>query len=61
MNYKTEQIRQCFKDFDTQNLWSDDFNVFKKNFLKWSLKNHPDKNPNTNDIYQVISGCKTIF
>ena len=34
MNYKQNQIKQCYKDFNTENLWSDDYQIFRKNFLK---------------------------
>ena len=59
-----EGIKKCYADLQQQGIWDDDESQFKKNFLKWSLKNHPDKNPgveNVTQLYQVISGCRSDF
>ena len=51
------QKEACMKLFTKYNLWSDDLATFKKNFRQWSLRNHPDKNPQMADVYGEISGC----
>ena len=49
----------CGDLFKKNNLWSNDQRVFNKNYVKWSLKNHPDKNPNNIELFKEITGCKT--
>jgi hypothetical protein len=59
-----EHIKKCYADLQKEGVWDDDESQFKKNFLKWSLKNHPDKNPGTENIvqlYQAITGCRNDF
>jgi type IV secretory pathway VirB10-like protein len=53
-----KEIRECYKYFKDNNIWSDDENEFIRNFRKWALKNHPDKNPNTEEIFKVINNCR---
>jgi hypothetical protein len=59
-----EHIKKCYADLQKQGVWDDDESQFRKNFLKWSLKNHPDKNPGNENIvqlYQAITGCRNDF
>ena len=59
-----EYLTKCYDDLQKEGIWSDDEATFNKNFLKWSLRNHPDKNLGKEDItklYQTISGCRNDF
>ena len=59
-----EHIKKCYADLQHQGVWDDNESQFRKNFLKWSLKNHPDKNlgdDNIVQLYQVITGCRNDF
>ena len=59
-----EHIKKCYADLQKEGVWDDDESQFRKNFLKWSLKNHPDKNPGNENIvqlYQAITGCRNDF
>jgi hypothetical protein len=56
-SFNMMQKEACINLFKKYNLWSDDLATFKKNFRKWSLKNHPDKNPEMADVYGEIAAC----
>jgi hypothetical protein len=59
-----DYLTKCYADLQKEGIWNDDVDIFKKNFLRWSLKNHPDKNLGNEDItklYQIISGCRNDF
>jgi len=59
-----DYLTKCYADLQKEGIWNDDIEVFKKNFLRWSLKNHPDKNLGNDEItklYQVIAGCRNDF
>jgi len=51
------QKEACVKLFQKYGLWSNKLDEFKKNFRQWSLRNHPDKNPEMADIYGQVSSC----
>jgi hypothetical protein len=51
------QKEACVKLFQKYGLWSNKLDQFKKNFRQWSLRNHPDKNPEMADIYGQVSSC----
>ena len=51
------QKEACVKLFQKYGLWSNKLDEFKKNFRQWSLRNHPDKNPEMADIYSQVSSC----
>ena len=52
------KVKQCYDYFVKHGIWSDDENVFRSNFRKWALKNHPDKAPGNEEIFKLISECK---
>jgi hypothetical protein len=63
-------IAGCLIKIKKYDLWNDDEKVFNKNFLKWSLKNHPDKlSPNLSPeekksksrLYQEMLDCRNMI
>lgn len=51
------QKEACVKLFQRYGLWNNSLDKFKKNFRQWSLRNHPDKNPDMADTYAEVSSC----
>ena len=49
-----EDCEKCFDELESKNINS------KKDFRKWSLKNHPDKGGDV-EIFQIISSCNDDF
>jgi hypothetical protein len=43
-------------------LWDDNEDIFRKNVKKWALKNHPDKNPNSDvEIVKNVFQCRDKY
>jgi hypothetical protein len=36
-------IKKCYGLLQKYNIWNDDYNILRKNFKLFALKNHPDK------------------
>jgi hypothetical protein len=53
-------IKKCYGLLQKYNIWSDDYNVLRKNFKLFALKNHPDKG-GVEEVFQSVSSCKDIL
>jgi hypothetical protein len=49
-----KECDNCVKAFEDENIYD------RKSFLKWSVKNHPDKGGNR-EKFQLISNCNELF
>jgi len=55
--FSENQKQACVKLFQKYGLWNNSLDIFRKNFRQWSLRNHPDKNPDMADTYGEVSSC----
>ena len=53
-------IKKCYGVLQKYNIWSDDYNVLRKNFKLFALKNHPDKG-GAKEVFQSVASCKDIL
>lgn len=53
-------IKKCYGLLKQYNIWNDDYNVLRKNFKLFVLKNHPDKG-GVKEVFQSVSSCKDIL
>jgi hypothetical protein len=53
-------IKKCYGLLQKYNIWSDDYNILRKNFKLFALKNHPDKS-GVKEVFQSVSSCKDIL
>jgi hypothetical protein len=53
-------IKKCYGLLQKYNIWNDDYNILRKNFKLFALKNHPDKG-GINEVFQSVSSCKDIL
>jgi hypothetical protein len=54
------EIKKCFSLLKQHNVWDDDYNMLRKNFKTFALKNHPDKG-GVKELFQSVSSCKDIL
>jgi hypothetical protein len=55
-----QEIKKCYDLLKKNNVWNDDYDILRKNFKIFALKNHPDKG-GIKEIFQAVSSCKDIL
>lgn len=55
-----QDIKKCYDLLKKNNVWNDDYDVLRKNFKMFALKNHPDKG-GAKEVFQAVSACKDIL
>jgi hypothetical protein len=55
-----EQIIKCYSLFKHHNIWSDNQDIFKKNYREYALKNHPDKG-GSHEVFSYANNCNDIL
>lgn len=50
-------IKKCYKLLKDNDIWDDDYDVLRKKFKVFALKNHPDKG-GVEEIFKAVSTCK---
>lgn len=57
---KTTEIKKCYSLLKEKNIWDDNYDILRKNFKLFALKNHPDKG-GIKEMFQLVSSCKDIL
>lgn len=55
-----QDIKKCYDLLKQNDVWNDDYDVLRKNFKLFALKNHPDKG-GVKEVFQAVSSCKDIL
>lgn len=55
-----ETISKCYEMLQKENILSDDKDVFKQNYKKFVLKNHPDKGGDVR-LISLVNNCRDIY
>jgi hypothetical protein len=55
-----QDIKKCYDLLKQNNVWDDDYDILRKNFKMFALKNHPDKG-GIKEVFQSVSSCKDIL
>jgi hypothetical protein len=55
-----QDIKKCYDLLKQNDIWNDDYDVLRKNFKLFALKNHPDKG-GVKEVFQAVSSCKDIL
>ena len=55
-----EKIKKCYKIFLENNILSNNPIIFKQNFARFALKNHPDKGGDS-ELFSIINDCRDIL
>ena len=60
MGQEQSKKENCKQLLENEEIFDKDKNILKKKYLKWSLKNHPDKGGDTEN-FQKVTQCRDLL